>query len=75
MKLADIETHFLQQQKILGNLADPEQFQMVFYLIDKVKRLEAENDKLTSLNRHYFFKFYDGSIDKMIQDNKYLMGE
>jgi hypothetical protein len=70
-----IENHFKQQQQLFGNLADTESFTLIFSLIDKARRLETENDKLAALNRHYFFKFYDGSIEKMAADFKYLMGE
>lgn len=75
MDLTTIENHFRQQQQLFGNLADTESFTMIFSLIDKARKLEAENDKLAALNRHYFFKFYDGSIEKMMKDNSYLLGD
>lgn len=75
MDITTIETHFQAQRKLLGNLADPEEFDMIFYLIDKVNRLQAESDKLTALNRHYFFKFYDGIMEKATKDNSYLLGD
>jgi hypothetical protein len=73
MKLTHIENHFRQQQQQLGNLADQESFHIIFTLIEEVRQLSAANKKLTALNRHYFFKFYDGSIDKMLKDNEYLV--
>jgi hypothetical protein len=75
MKLDIIENHFRQQEQLFGNLADAESFTMIFALIDKARKLEAENDKLAALNRHYFFKFYDGNIEKMMKDNSYLLGD
>ncbi|MBT2727868.1 hypothetical protein J7E63_13055 [Bacillus sp. ISL-75] len=73
MKLSDIENHFIQQQKLLGNLADSEQFLMIFSLIEQVRELREQNDKLTVLNRHYYNHFYNGNIGKMVEDFKYLM--
>jgi hypothetical protein len=73
MNLTHIENLFRQQQQLLGNLADEESFHIIFTLIEEVRQLSAANNKLTSLNRHYFFKFYDGSIDKMLKDNDYLI--
>jgi hypothetical protein len=73
MKLTQIENHFRQQQKLLGNLADEQSFLMIYSLIEQVRQLRAENDKLTLLNRHYYNHFYNGNIDKMVQDFKYLM--
>ena len=75
MDLNKIEKHFQQQQALLGNLADTDSFDMIFTLIEQVRKLRAENEKLAGLNRHYFFKFYDGSIEKMMKDNAYLLGD
>lgn len=72
--LDNIENHFKQQQELLGNLADTESFTMIFSLIDKVRRLEDESDRLCALNRHYFHRFYDGSIEKMQADFNYIDG-
>jgi hypothetical protein len=73
VNLNKIENHFKQQQSLLGNLADEDSFIMIFSLIAKVRRLEDENEKLATLNRHYYHKFYNGDIDKMIKDNSYLV--
>jgi hypothetical protein len=73
MKLTDIENHFRQQQQLFGNLADEQSFLMIYSLIEQVRQLREENDKLTVLNRHYYNKFYNGDIDKMVQDFRYLM--
>jgi hypothetical protein len=70
--LNEIEDHFRGKQELLGNLADPEEFEMVFKLIDQVKRLEEDIDRLTMLNRHYFFRFYKGDIEAMKRDCSYL---
>lgn len=74
MNLDTIENHFRNQQAFLGNLADTESFTMIFSLIDQVKKYEADIDRLTSLNRHYFHRFYNGSIEKMQADFKYIDG-
>ena len=68
-----IELHFKKQQEFLGNLADDESFNMIFTLIEQVRQLRTENEKLATLNRHYYHHFYNGNIDKMIEDFKYLM--
>jgi hypothetical protein len=75
MKLTHIENHFLQQQQLLGNLADEESFHIIFTLIEEVRQLSAANNKLTSLNRHYLHHFYNGEVNKMLADFKYLVGE
>jgi hypothetical protein len=75
MNLTNIENQFKQQQQLLGNLADEETFTIIFSLITQVRQLREENEKLATLNRHYYQHFYNGNIDKMIQDFKYLMGE
>ena len=72
MNLTTIENHFLQQQKLLGNLADEESLQMIFDLIDTVRLLDQQADRLTSLNRHYLFRFYGGDVLKMQEDFGYL---
>jgi hypothetical protein len=73
LKLTDIENHFRQQEKLLGNLADEQSFFLIYSLIEQVRQLREENDKLTLLNRHYYQHFYNGNIDKMVQDFRYLM--
>ncbi|MEH7355107.1 hypothetical protein V7150_16235 [Neobacillus drentensis] len=73
MNLTHYENHFKKKMESLGNLADEESFTMIFLLIDKVRSQNEEMEKLSALNRHYFFKFYDGSIDKMMKDNAYLL--
>ena len=37
-----------------------------------IKELLEENDRLTVLNRHYLFKFFDGDVLKMQEDFSYL---
>lgn len=69
----DIEQHFQKQQQLFGNLADEESFNMIFGLIDRYRRLEQESEKLAALNRHYFFKFYNGDLNKMKADCAYLI--
>jgi hypothetical protein len=71
--LEEVENHFKQQQQLMGNLADTDSFGMIFGLINKIHELNEETDKLTALNRHYYFKFYNGSIDQMMKDNAYLV--
>lgn len=73
MNLTETENHFRQLEKLLGNLADEQSFLMIYSLIEQVRQLREQNDKLTVLNRHYYNKFYNGDIDKMVQDFKYLM--
>ncbi|MDF2854255.1 MAG: hypothetical protein K0Q87_106 [Neobacillus sp.] len=68
-----MEKHFLQKQELLKNLGDDMEFKMIFSVIRYAQQLQEENDKLTVLNRHYYNKFYNGDIDKMVQDFKYLM--
>jgi hypothetical protein len=75
MKVTNIENHFLQKQELLKNLGDDQEFNMVFWLIDHVKELRNEIDKLTVLNRHYYHTFYSGNLEKMEQDFKYLMDQ
>lgn len=75
MNLNIIEAHFQQQQKILGNLAEEESFNMIYSLVEQVRQLREENDKLCFLNRHYYNKFYNGDVLKMEADFKYLLGE
>jgi len=73
MNLTHYENYFNKKMEIQGNLADEESFTMIFLLIDKVRSQGEEMEKLSALNRHYLFKFYDGSIDKMMKDNAYLL--
>ena len=73
MKLTEIENHFKQQHQLLGNLADEQSFLMIYSLIEQVRQLREQVDKLTHLNRHYYHTFYNGDFDKMEQDFKYLM--
>jgi hypothetical protein len=73
MNLNELETCFRNKQKLLSNLADDKEFDLIFSLIERNKRLIEENDKLATLNRHYYHHFYNGNIDKMVQDFKYLM--
>jgi hypothetical protein len=73
--LEEVENHFKQQQQLMGNLADTDSFGMIFGLINKIHELNEETDKLTALNRHYYFKFYNGSIDQMMKDNAYLVDQ
>jgi hypothetical protein len=68
MNVTNIETHFRQKQELLKNLGDEQEFNMVFWLIDHVKELREQNDRLTVLNRHYYQHFYNGNIDKMVED-------
>jgi hypothetical protein len=72
MRIDSIEKYFRQQEKVFGAY-DPESFKMIFSLIEMNRQLREENDKLTALNRHYYHTFYNGNIDKMVQDFKYLM--
>lgn len=69
----EIEQHFMKQQKLLGNLADEDSFDMIFTLIALYKRMDEQTDKLAALNRHYFFKFYNGDLEKMKADCAYLL--
>lgn len=75
MKLDSIENHFRQKKELLKNLGDDQEFNMIFSLIEQVRELREQNDKLTVLNRHYYNTFYNGNIDKMVEDFKYLMEE
>lgn len=68
-----IEQHFQKQRQLFGNLADEESFYMIFGLIERYRRLDQESEKLAALNRHYFFKFYNGDISKMKADCAYLI--
>ncbi|WHY76098.1 hypothetical protein QNH20_18475 [Neobacillus sp. WH10] len=52
---------------------DQELIDQIQAMQERIQELVEENDRLTALNRHYFFKFYDGSIDKMMKDNGYLL--
>jgi hypothetical protein len=70
--LTEIEAYFKRKIEILGDLAEPIEVEMMMDLLNQVKQLEAENEKLAALNRHYFFKFYGGNIEAMKQDCSYL---
>jgi hypothetical protein len=73
MNLNQMETYFQNKQKLLGNLADEQDFNLIYSLIEQIRQLREQNDRLTVLNRHYYHTFYNGNIDKMIADFKYLM--
>jgi hypothetical protein len=73
MNLNQIENHFKAKQNLLGNLADDKEFDMIYSLFEQIHQLREQNDRLTVLNRHYYHHFYNGNIDKMVQDFKYLM--
>jgi hypothetical protein len=72
LNLQQIETHFRNKEKLLGTLADTQDFNLIYSLITQVRQLREENDRLTLLNRHYYHTFYPGNIEKMEQDFKYL---
>jgi hypothetical protein len=72
MNMKEIEAYFKQRYQELGELANQQEFQMVFYLLNKAKKLEWENDKLTALNRHYLFTFFDGDVSRMAKAFEYL---
>lgn len=46
--------------------------ELILELLAEIEKLKQENDRLTALNRHYFFKFYNGDITKMQADFKYI---
>lgn len=73
MKLEDTEAYFRQKIDLLGDLAEPVEVAMLLGLIEYVKRLSKENEKLTALNRHYLHHFYGGSVEKFRKDFGYLM--
>jgi hypothetical protein len=73
VNLEQMEKYFLQKKSLLKNLGDDIEFKMIFSVIKYAQQLQEENDKLTVLNRHYYHHFYNGNIDKMVQDFKYLM--
>jgi hypothetical protein len=73
MNLNQIENHFKAKQQLFGNLADEQDFNLIYSLIEQIYQLREQNDRLTVLNRHYYHTFYNGNIDKMVQDFKYLM--
>lgn len=75
MNLDNTENYFLQQQKLMANFADEHSFNMIYSLIEQVRQLRKENDKLCLLNRHYYHAFYPGDIEKMEADFKFLLGE
>jgi hypothetical protein len=75
MNLQQTEHYFQEKEAALGILAEKETFAMIYSLIKQVRELREQNDKLTILNRHYYNHFYNGNIDKMAEDFKYLMGE
>jgi hypothetical protein len=75
MNLPQTEQYFQKKEAALGILAEKETFAMIYSLIEQVRELRQQNDKLTILNRHYYNHFYNGNIDKMVEDFKYLMGE
>lgn len=72
MELNHIEEYFKQQEKLMGNLADEDAFAIIFDLIDTVRLLESQTDRLCALNRHYLNHFYGGSVLKMQEDFKYI---
>jgi hypothetical protein len=71
----EIEAYFKRKIKLLGDLAEPIEVEMIMHLLDQVKSLEAENEKLAALNRHYFFKFYGGNLEVMKKDCSYLFNQ
>ncbi|WP_026676747.1 hypothetical protein [Fictibacillus gelatini] len=71
-ELKGIECHFLALKQQLGDLADENQLNMVFRLIRSLKAYQGEIERLTTLNRHYFFKLYKNLEAGMI-DNKYIL--
>lgn len=73
MNLQQVEQYFQNEQKLMANFADEHSFNMIYSLIEQVRQLREQNDKLTILNRHYYNHFYNGNLDKMIEDFKYLM--
>jgi hypothetical protein len=75
MNLQQTKRYFQEKEAALGSLAEKETFAMIYSLIEQVRELREQNDKLTILNRHYYNHFYNGNIDKMVEDFKYLMGE
>ena len=74
MKLDEVESYFQELQENVGFNNDEETFGLVFGLINKIREMDEEMDKLTALNRHYLFFFYEGNITKMMEDFKYLEG-
>jgi hypothetical protein len=72
MNLTNVENHFRQQHQLLGNIADEVSFNMIYALIEQVRSQTEEIERLTALNRHYFFTFYNGDITKMKSDFHYL---
>lgn len=74
MNLQQVEQYFQQKEASLGTLAEEESFAMIYSLIEQVRELRKENDKLTYLNRHYYHTFYNGDIQKMEADFNYLFG-
>ncbi|MGF6951909.1 hypothetical protein QF028_004414 [Neobacillus sp. B4I6] len=72
MNLQQVEQYFQQQEALMGNLADTESFALIYGLIEKVREQNETIDRVTALNRHYYFKFYNGDIAKMQADFKYL---
>jgi hypothetical protein len=75
VNLQQTKHYFQKKEAALGILAEKETFVMIYSLIEQVRELREQNDKLTILNRHYYNHFYNGNIDKMVEDFKYLMGE
>jgi hypothetical protein len=75
LNLQQVKQYFQQKESSLGALAEEESFAMIYSLIEQVRQLRKENDKLSLLNRHYYHKFYPGDIEKMEADFKYLLGE
>jgi hypothetical protein len=73
LNLSKVEQYFQNEQKLMGNFADEHSFNMIYSLIEQVRQLRKENDKLCLLNRHYYNKFYPGDIEKMEADFNYLL--
>lgn len=72
-ELSYIERHTQHKQKLLGNLADDEEFQMVFDLIAEVRRSHERIKECTMFNRHYLNHFYGGDFNKFKADFAYLI--
>jgi hypothetical protein len=66
-----IEQCFLLMQA--SGEIDADAFPLIFELIEEIRKQDREIDKLTALNRHYFFHFYNGDFDKFEKDFSYLL--
>lgn len=51
---------------------DGESYTMVMALINKVYAMEEETDRLTAVNRHYLFHFFNGDVMKMQETFNYI---